>query len=208
MHKTALQRLARSLVVAAAAVSAACVDDGPSGPSGGAAPAARLAAAADEASAVANRGPDLSGCEQLRAPEPSKLVARLYARGVQIYRWNGTSWGLAGPSAVLYSDAAGNDPVGTHYAGPTWESRDGSTVGGSSPRTCVVDPGAIPWLVLNGSPGGTSGIFGRVTTIQRVNTVGGKMPAQPGTFAGEEQTVPYTAEYFFYREHEPAGRER
>jgi hypothetical protein len=123
----------------------------------------------------------------------------MYAEGTQIYRWSGTAWLFAGPSAVLYSDAAGSDQVGTHYAGPTWESSDGSTVRGSSPVLCPVGPDAIPWLRLTGTPGETPGIFRRVTSIQRVNTVGGTIPTEPGTTPGEEKQVPYTAEYYFYR---------
>jgi hypothetical protein len=45
------------------------------------------------------------------------------------------------------------------------------------------------------------GIFRRVTFIQRVNTVGGNAPSAPGDFTGEVVRVPYTTEYFFYREH-------
>jgi hypothetical protein len=40
------------------------------------------------------------------------------------------------------------------------------------------------------------------TFIQRVNTVGGKAPADPGDFEGEVVRVPYAAEYYFYREHQ------
>jgi hypothetical protein len=199
MYKAALSRLTHSLVVAAAAVSSACANDAPLGLSGGAAPGARLAASAEATAGTAKRGPDLTGCEHLRAPERSKRVAHMYAKGVQIYRWSGTAWLFAGPSAVLYSDAAGRDQVGTHYVGPTWESSDGSTVRGSSPVPCTVDPNAIPWLLLVGTPGETSGIFRRATSIQRVNTVGGTIPAEPGTTPGEERHVPYTAEYYFYR---------
>ena len=35
--------------------------------------------------------------------------------------------------------------------------------------------------------------------IQRLNTVGGTMPATPGTTVGEIARVPYTAEYYFYK---------
>jgi hypothetical protein len=45
------------------------------------------------------------------------------------------------------------------------------------------------------------GIVHRVTYIQRVNTVGGLAPADPGDVPGEVARVPYTAEYFFYRAH-------
>jgi hypothetical protein len=199
MYKAAWNRLTHSLVIAAAVVSSACVNDAPLGLSRGAAPSARLAASAEATAGSAAQGPDLTGCEYLRAPAGSKLVAHMYAKGAQIYRWSGTAWLFAGPSAVLYSDAAGSDPVGTHSVGPTWESRDGSTVRGSSPVPCSVDANAIPWLLLVGTPGETPGIFRRVTSIQRVNTVGGKIPTEPGTTPGEEKQVPYTAEYYFYR---------
>lgn len=44
------------------------------------------------------------------------------------------------------------------------------------------------------------GILEQTTYIQRVNTVGGKSPTTAGTTAGQVARVPYTAEYFFYRE--------
>jgi hypothetical protein len=44
------------------------------------------------------------------------------------------------------------------------------------------------------------GIFQRTTYIQRVNTTGGLAPADAPTQVGQEARVPYTAEYFFYRE--------
>ena len=197
MYKSALSRLTHSLVIAATAVSSACVNDAPLGPSSGAGSDARIAA--EVTAGAVGRGPDLTGCEHLRAPEGSKLVAHMYATGAQIYRWSGTAWVFAGPSAVLYSDAAGSDQVGTHYVGPKWESSDGSTVRGSSPVLCPVGPNDIPWLRLTGTADTTSGIFRRVTTIQRVNTVGGTIPTEPGTTPGEERYEPYTAEYYFYR---------
>jgi len=199
MSKAARIRLTHSLVIAAAAISSACANDAPLGPSRGAAAGARVAASAEATAGTADRGPDLTGCEYLRAPEGSKLVAHMYATGAQIYRWSGTAWLFAGPSAVLYSDAAGSDRVGTHYAGPTWESVDGSTVRGSSPVVCPVGSDDIPWLRLTGTPGEMPGIFRRVTSIQRVNTVGGTIPTEPGTTPGEERHEPYTAEYYFYR---------
>lgn len=43
------------------------------------------------------------------------------------------------------------------------------------------------------------GIFDGVTFIQRLNTVGGVAPAEPGDFVGELARVPYAADYVFYR---------
>jgi hypothetical protein len=39
-----------------------------------------------------------------------------------------------------------------------------------------------------------------VTFIQRVNTTGGRAPSNGGGFTGKEISVPYSAEYFLYRE--------
>jgi hypothetical protein len=44
------------------------------------------------------------------------------------------------------------------------------------------------------------GIFADTTFIQRVNTTGGKAPFENGMFVGQVAKVPYTADYFFYRQ--------
>ncbi len=127
-----------------------------------------------------------------------------YAVGVQIYTWNGISWGASVPEAVLF-DEDGNI-VATHYAGPTWEARDGSTVVGRRVPGVTVDPTAIPWLKLEAASN-TAGPEGDklagVTFVQRSNTTGGLAPAA-GTCgaanAGAVEEIPYTADYAFWRE--------
>src|SRR5262249_22812284 len=116
-----------------------------------------------------------------------------------IYRWNGMSWTFVAPEAALYADAGGNNAVGTHYAGPTWESASGSKVVGQVLERCTPNPDAIDWLKLKAVSSQGPGPFRRVTFIQRVNTVGGKAPTRSGDTVGELARVPYTAEYFFYR---------
>jgi hypothetical protein len=39
-----------------------------------------------------------------------------------------------------------------------------------------------------------------VTFIQRINTAGGIRPTTPGTTVGDEVRIPYTTEYYFYKE--------
>jgi hypothetical protein len=150
-----------------------------------------------------NRAPDLGECQDLHVPAGNKVAFHTYAAGVQIYRWNGASWSFVAPEALLFADAGGNGLVGIHYGGPTWESVSGSKVVGDGPnaKRCTPDPDAIPWLLLEVVSSEGPGIFHRVTYIQRVNTVGGLAPTDPGDFVGEEARVPYTTEYFFYREH-------
>jgi len=146
----------------------------------------------------------------LKVPAGNKLVFQAFAKGVQIYRCtqdpadtNRFAWVFVAPDADLYAHADFSGPVGRHYAGPTWESTDGSKVVGIKLQQAdSPDPGAIPWLLLRSASGSGSGVLGKVTFIQRVHTSGGKAPATIADKAhkGQEARVAYTAEYFFYRE--------
>src|SRR5689334_6099730 len=69
-----------------------------------------------------NRAPDLGDCPQLQVGEGNKVTLSAHATGVQIYRWNGTSWAFVAPEAVLFADDGDHGVVAIHYAGPTWES--------------------------------------------------------------------------------------
>ena len=157
-----------------------------------------LAVSADDE----NQTPALpAGCEQLAVPAGNSVALHVYATGVQIYRWNGTSWGFVGPEATLSASPNFRGVIGSHYVGPTWESNSGSLVvsAGSTAIPCTPDPTAIPWLRLTAVTSSGPGIFEGVTFIQRVNTVGGRAPSVLGTTVGQEAKVPYTTEYYFYK---------
>jgi hypothetical protein len=149
--------------------------------------------------AVADLAPDLGPCPALQAPTGNKVSSHVYAEGVQIYRWDGASWVFVAPEAQLFAQAGGKGLVGTHYAGPTWQSLSGGKVVGAVLERCTPNASAIPWLLLSAVSSEGPGIFQGTTFIQRVNTVGGLAPASPGSFVGEEARVPYSTEYFFYR---------
>lgn len=186
MIAPALHRSGWSLVAfAAAAVLVGCEDETALGPT-------------ERPAIASSRDVDLGECDEINAPEGSKLVYHAYAEGVQIYQWDGTTWAFRGPSARLYADAGGRGLIGTHYAGPTWASHSGSLVVGRLNTPCEVGPANIPWLLLDGVRSEGPGIFEGVASIQRVNTAGGRAPSAPGSL-GEVRNVPYTAEYFFYR---------
>jgi hypothetical protein len=199
MNRTAVHWLGHSLVAAAATLLLGCADEGLSGPDRPPSVAQAGAIATQAAAADFSRSVELGACQNLQAPAGSKLAFHTYAEGVQIYHWNGTSWSFDGPSAVLSADAGGRSTVGTHYAGPTWESNSGGKVVGTVLQRCTPDPASIPWLSLAAVPTEGPGVFHRVSFIQRVNTVGGNAPSAPGSFVGEEARVPYTTEYLFYR---------
>ena len=139
----------------------------------------------------------------LTPPKGEVILFRAFADGVQIYECvaggNGPMWAFKGPEADLTDDRS--TPIGKHYAGPTWESYDGSkVVGETRARSDAADPNAIPWLLLDAKSKSGDGVLGQVTSIQRTQTVGGKAPAQPcnSTLAGNQVRVAYSAKYYFY----------
>lgn len=151
-----------------------------------------------------SRAPDLGDCQILQVEAGNKVSFHGFGVGVQIYTWDGANWIFVAPEATLYANAGDNGEIASHFGGPTWQSNGGSKVVGTVLQHCPApDPGAIPWLLLASVPELTEGpgIFADVTFIQRVNTVGGIAPADPGTFVGEIARVPYTADYYFYRKH-------
>jgi hypothetical protein len=148
-----------------------------------------------------NHTPDLPSplCDSLQVPQGNNLAFHAYALGVQIYRWNGTSWVFVEPVATLFANPNYHGKIGIHYAGPTWESNSGSKVVARRLTGCTPDSTAIPWLRLQTVSTDGPGIFNSVTYVQRVNTTGGLAPAAPGSTIGVVIEVPYTAEYYFYR---------
>ena len=143
---------------------------------------------------------------ELRPPVGQLLQLEALATGFQIYECTQKpdstfDWIFKAPEASLVSRSG--QSLGKHYAGPTWESGDGSTV---AAEVNARDPGptasAIPWLLLAAKTNtGSSGIFSATKSIQRVATVGGIAPAEPCTSSNVKQVarVPYTATYYFYR---------
>lgn len=140
-------------------------------------------------------------------PRTSESLAMIVpARGVQIYECRVRKdqaavyeWTFVAPEAALF-DGRGNR-IGRHYAGPQWESNDGSKILGTvTERSDAEAADAIPWLLLATKSVGPEGLFSKVTNIQRVNTVGGAAPraACSQATAGISARVDYTADYYFF----------
>jgi hypothetical protein len=140
-------------------------------------------------------------------PAGNKLFLVGHAVGVQIHSCTATPtgyrWAFVGPRANLYG---GNGKLlTTHFGGPTWQARDGSSVVGSVVDRATVDPTAIPWLLLSAASttaGPDGDRLAGTTYIQRIATTGGLAPAagacNAGT-AGTTEEVPYTADYYFWK---------
>jgi hypothetical protein len=141
------------------------------------------------------------------APEGQVVLFKLQAKGWQVYECKVINpdaralrfhWVLTGPDAVLTDGKGGK--AGKHYAGPTWESDDGSKVVAELPPVeSTPQTGAVPWLLLKAKANEGAGQFKPVTYIRRVDTVGGVAPADPDpAYLGTELRVPYKATYIFY----------
>jgi hypothetical protein len=144
--------------------------------------------------------------DRLAARSDESLAMIVAARGVQVYECREGKkgdaaiheWALLGPEAELY-DARGSR-VGRH-AGSVWEAADGSRVQGTVKDQATGPSGAsIPWLLVTTRTAGPAGAFSNVTSIQRVNTVGGVPPStgcdEKGK--GKRARVSYTADYYMY----------
>jgi len=140
----------------------------------------------------------------LAVPAGNRLAFSLFARGTQDYvckqASDGTyAWTFVQPDAVLYGPSG--HVAGHHYAGPTWEAKDGSTVVATRLAGATVDVTAIPWLLLQATTHTGDGRMAKVTYVQRLDTVGGLAPTTgcDVAHAGASADVDYTAKYSFFR---------
>ena len=138
--------------------------------------------------------------EAVAAPGES-VVLTLHAEGAQIYECKAGAdgalvWVFREPIATLFADGK---TVGRHYAGPNWEYGDGSAVvgqvAGTAPGQVAMD---IPWLKLGVTSRRGNGVLSPVTTVQRINTMGGRLTGACYK-AGSYESVPYSADYVFLR---------
>jgi hypothetical protein len=129
------------------------------------------------------------------------ILLTAHAEGAQVYECKAgadgkPAWTFREPIATLLVDGK---TIGRHYAGPSWEDNDGSAVvgkvTGSAPGATAND---IAWLKLEVVSHRGNGVLTPVTTVQRINTNGGKLDGacdRPGAF----RSAPYSADYVFLR---------
>ena len=128
-------------------------------------------------------------------------VATWHAEGAQVYECKAggdgkLAWAFREPIATLVLDGK---TIGRHYAGPNWEHIDGSAVVG---KVATSAPGAtpkdIPLLKLEVVSSRGSGALSGVTTVQRINTAGGRHDGACEK-AGALYSAPYAANYVFLK---------
>jgi hypothetical protein len=148
--------------------------------------------------------------DSIQAPAGEELVFMARATGFQIYVCRPgadgkPAWTLKAPEAELFDEQG--KPIGKHFGGPTWQLNDGSQITGKmAAKADAPDPNkAIPWLLVTVTANSGSGKLSGVTSIQRVNTVGGLAPESLAPSAAEctqrgevEFKSSYSADYYFY----------
>jgi hypothetical protein len=141
--------------------------------------------------------------QDLLPPRGETLLLEVRGKGNQIYVCQKNSevyaWKLKGPDAKLFTE--NGELAGKHFAGPTWEAKDGSWIKGKlAASQPAPDSGSVPWLLLTIVSRGGTGIMEGVQSIQRLDTKGGMAPAGGCSALNEngELAVPYEASYNFY----------
>ena len=128
-------------------------------------------------------------------------VLTVHAVGQQLYDCKPGAdgklvWTFNAPQATLTVDGK---VVGHHGAGPSWELDDGSSIVGKAVGNA---PGAnandVPWLKLDVVSHNGSGKLSDVTTVQRINTVGGVLKDSCDR-QGAGRGMPYSADYVFLK---------
>ncbi|MBP3959601.1 DUF3455 domain-containing protein [Gemmata sp. G18] len=143
--------------------------------------------------------------KEIAAPAGHKDVLAVRAKGVQIYKSVADKdgklvWVLDGPLAEL-TDVKGAR-VGCHFEGPSWETADGSRLvrdESEKPKSVAKGAADIPWLLIRvKSDDAKPGALTKVAYVQRIETSGGKAPAEAPKRVGTKVGVPYEAKYVFF----------
>ena len=136
--------------------------------------------------------------DAIAAPGEASVLT-VHAEGAQIYECRAgadgkPAWAFREPIATLLVDGK---TVGRHYSGPNWEHSDGSAVAGKAAGNAPgATPNDIPWLKLEVISHRGNGILAAATTVQRINTIGGKLEGACDK-AGAFKSAPYSADYVF-----------
>jgi Protein of unknown function (DUF3455) len=171
-------------------------------------PPAAVAGATVAATAVSTARKSAANASKIAPPADSKLVMKVPAVGVQIYRCTYTEgklgWAFVAPEADLFDERG--KLIGKHGAGPFWEMFDGSKINGTVvQREDSSRSGAIVHLLLStqstGGAGASSGSIAKVKHLQRLNTLGGVAPligCAASSDADKQARIYYSADYYLY----------
>ena len=165
--------------------------------------AAGVAAALPAAAAISEPA-NLAASMRVAANEAPAFV--LNGNGVYIYQCrqnmfnaNAYEWAFVAPDATLYE---GSRSAARHASVGLYEAlSDRSSISGWVRSSQAAGGSNLPWVTMRAQPLNESGMFAGISSIQRVNTVGGAAPTTgcgPDNI-GDESRVAFHADYYFYR---------
>ncbi len=143
--------------------------------------------------------------QAILVPSGHAVVLETRATGILNYDCKPTAtgpygWVLASPQANLL-DRTGKDVVA--YTGPPakWTHIDGSSVVGTQAAVAPNGEFNLPLQLARAEPSVGTGALQNVSFIQRINTKGGVEKTKPCSAinTGEKLTLPYQADYIFWR---------
>src|SRR3954470_7794875 len=151
-----------------------------------------------------------------RTTDPAaQILLTAPATGVQKYTCqpNGT-WLFTDPVATLFRTSDASKPIVHHFLDfatgqPVWQFKDGSSVEATRAQSASGGAGNIALLLLKAvttAAGPDGDRFESATWVQRLNTSGGVAPAGSCT-AGDTAAVPYTADYYFWKQVAAGGHD-
>ena len=135
----------------------------------------------------------------LKPPTGERLRAHAHASGKRFYTCDGSKWTLSGPDAKLFDEAGQVVGYSLRRAKLAMVGRSRSNrepIANATP-----DPESIPWLLLIATGHTGDGVMKNVSSIQRLQTKGGKAPLPDGLRRIAQRRaarISYTAEYYFY----------
>ena len=142
-------------------------------------------------------------------PSGHRVARRVFAKGVQVYDWDGEDWRFVGPLADLYDLGEGDVPseqkAGTHYMHlrrPAWEFEDGRVIVERAEPISGAGPEDVDWLrvTLRDDEENRKGLS--YTHVLRIKTRLGQAPnreAHPGAHVGQRLGRSYDTYYAFLR---------
>jgi len=143
--------------------------------------------------------------QSVMVPSGHKVALETRGAGVLNYECRPTAtgpygWVLMSPKATLL-DLSGKEVV--TYAGPpaTWTHIDGSSIVGNQVSVASNGEYNLPLQLARAEPATGTGVLQGVSFVQRVKTKGGVEKTKPCTTmnSGEKLTLPYQADYIFWR---------
>ena len=141
--------------------------------------------------------------KNLQPPANERSFLKVHAKGDQVYTCKADggqfAWTLKAPDAQLFDESG--KAFGKHFAGPSWQANDGSRVTGKAAANAPSpDPNSIPWLLVTVVNHAGEGVLTRATSVQRINTNGGKAPPSgcDSAHSDQEFRAPYSADYVFF----------